>query len=37
MVPVMVAYFGWRFTLVFSILGIFSAWLTALVVEKAMD
>ena len=37
MVPVMVAYFGWRFTLVFSIVGIFSAWLTALVVEKVMD
>ena len=37
MVPVMVAYFGWQFTLVFSILGIFSAWLTALVVEKTMD
>jgi uncharacterized membrane protein YraQ (UPF0718 family) len=37
MVPVMVAYFGWRFTLVFSILGILSAWLTALVVKKIAD
>ncbi len=34
MVPVMVAYFGWRFTLVFMILGIFSAWMTALAVKK---
>ncbi len=32
MVPVMVAYFGWRFTFVFTIVGIFSAWLTALAV-----
>ena len=35
MMPVMVAYFGWRFTLVFTIIGVFGAWLTALAVKKA--
>lgn len=37
MLPVMIAYFGWRFTLVFSIIGLFSAWLTALAVKNVMD
>lgn len=37
MLPVMIAYFGWRFALVFSIIGIFSAWITALVVKKLTD
>ena len=37
MLPVMIAYFGWRFTVVFTILCIFSAWITALAVKKVTD
>ena len=36
MMPVIIAYFGWRFTLVFCTLGLFSAWMTALAVQKIM-
>ncbi len=36
MIPVMIVYFGWRFTLVFTIFGIISAWLTALAVKQVM-
>ena len=33
MLPVMVAYFGWKYTLIFSVLSLLGAWIAALAVH----